>query len=857
MLLGCLNLSVVTRLKKIPLLIVFCLATPLAGALSNPSPGDNTKENDANTGQEFFNSLPKKLRFLAGYSVIDSIQKHAKGIEQNSNQSRAKREGKNKQTLQNLLNAFYKQNNIHKDPGWLEISGWKKNLIPYFNGRTWRSQNQDPRGFSSSRGLLSPKDDFTEFGKAFFMTENSTVENSIKCRLPEKYQYFKKHFPEYKAYLDHTNIRCQPVSDGFLNDLAFIDPITGNALDIGPVDASTVSGFELLYATPGVGDPAEIAGHIVLRIRLDNNPESKNLSIENPNDVVVSFLANTSDATIIDASSTKNVPQRLECDKSWLGLDFKQEDNFDAYDSISQALKGLSGGFLTTMDRQTLAQTVHHYTVYQDRNLVRYRLNITEQQKISLLNRLYAAKKNYNGRYFFFKENCGSVLYRVVGEGIGNEKIADFDPIVTPPNALLTQLVREGVASRVYPSFLSYRQKGYVSQELLKRRYENMSKKYPHIPWPQQKKLFSEKDKKRSNFFKALGDIAEQHPHLHNSIYHFASIGQEAEQAYAYNEIECRNITSQATSSIRHLQKKIINKGDQYQYSLRTQNLIDNYQSEQEYINNQTGFDHTALLNVSVSLGRLTHVVQENPGQKKTEQKELSTLHLNGALHSQNMGDRAKMGMQRATSIVFGQADLVFSQASSTLEQWQFTGLHIRKFKERLNTVPPITSPDFRLGIGLTALDISRNKHQQSLQAQLVGAELLANVAASRLYSRHLFISLGVSLDSRWQNQQLTRPSIDDSHVRVAIPLELNGLWSFDEQRRWQMRFKVGKYSGFGDGKYDQQYAASVSLNGRVGEVFERELIFTASSEYLEMANDGFDKYAYRVHQLGLTVNPW
>ena len=25
----------------------------------------------------------------------------------------------------------------------------------------------------------------------------------------------------------------------------------------------------------------------------------------------------------------------------------------------------------------------------------------------------------------------------------------------------------------------------------------------------------------------------------------------------------------------------------------------------------------------------------------------------------------------------------------------------------------------------------------------------------------------------------------------------------------------------------------------------------------VKTANDGFDKYAYRVHQLGLTVNPW
>lgn len=753
----------------------------------------------------------------------------------------------NEKVLSVLLSYYFYENNINKDSAWLEISGWKRSIFPKFGQWMWKSQNQDPRGYSSLKAMRNPKEDFVDFGKHFFNTPGTTVENSLKCRLPEKYQYFKKLFPEYVAYLDHPGIQCETIDDGFLKDLAFLDPVTGNQLFIGPVNSHTVKGFELLYATPGVGDPAEIAGHIVLRILLDNNPEAEKLGIENPNDIVVSFLANTTDNSRKKEFTETKTRQRLECNKSWLGLDFGQENEFDAYGSILQAVVGLTGGFLTTMDRQSLAQTVHHYTVFQDRNLIRYRLNINEEQKVLLLNRLFTARKNYNGRYYFFKENCGSILYRVVGEGLGNEKIASFDPIVTPPNALLSYMVREGVATRVNPSFLSYRQEGYVAQELLKQRYNDLKVNHPYVNWPKQRKMLSNNDEKRKEFFNSLLSEIKVYSELHQAVYHFSSIAQEAEKAFAHNELNCRNITTKSTSAIRNTQKYIISNKQAGPYALRTQSLIDEFQAEQELLNDRTGFEHTSLLNFKFSIGELDI--------DKQDKKNITKLSM--ALHLQDMGDRARLSMQRATSIVLAGTDLVFSNEFNDLEQWRFTGLHIRKFKERLDTVPSITSPDFRLGIGLNALDFQGIKNQEIIQSSLIGAELLANIFSSDLYSRYLYISLGIALDARWQHPDIVAPSIGDDHFRGAIPFEINGLWSFDENRRWQLRLKAGNNIRFGDGKQDKQSTMSLKFSGRVGEIKDRELVFFASSEYIKFEPENFTDYKYQLHQIGLSINPW
>lgn len=85
------------------------------------------------------------------------------------------------------------------------------------------------------------------------------------------------------AVLWLTPLIAEDLASGF----RFTSLRTGRAFDPGPVTAETVTGFEVLYATSGTGDIAEIAGHLLLRVKLTPGPEGES------RDLVVSFLAAT------------------------------------------------------------------------------------------------------------------------------------------------------------------------------------------------------------------------------------------------------------------------------------------------------------------------------------------------------------------------------------------------------------------------------------------------------------------------------------------------------------------------------------------------------------------------------------
>lgn len=136
------------------------------------------------------------------------------------------------------------------------------------------------------------------------------------------------------------------------------------------------------------------------------------------------------------------------------------------------------------MDIQTLAYTLKSYTVEQDRNLLRYRLILSDAQRDQLTHTLIAFKDRPPLPYYFFHQNCGSVLVRVVGEGIGEASVADFRPWVSPPHSLCALLIREGIAERARPDFHSTRTQGDLYREWFRLHYPQWTAETAELPWP-------------------------------------------------------------------------------------------------------------------------------------------------------------------------------------------------------------------------------------------------------------------------------------------------------------------------------------------------------------------------------------
>ncbi|MBU3917063.1 DUF4105 domain-containing protein, partial [bacterium] len=298
-----------------------------------------------------------------------------------------------RELVQLLLSFYNEETKISDSDDWLSISDWKYSSF-LFMDLPWvtSTSNRFIAGYAHPIGLEGPEADFISYGASFFVTPITFYSRSIKCGTPRKYQFFKTLFPDYKPHLDDSEfsergVQCPDPGNDFSGN-QFKDIHTGQPIEIGPISPETVKGFELIYATPGDQEISEIAGHLLLRIKLDNNPQAEALGIENPKDLVIAVFANSLEDHLENTQTNSDATT----DKIKLCRPKGEEPELDIDKGIqmaSQALKGLAGLYLTTIQVDTLQHVIQQYTVNGNRNLMRYRLILSDSEKALLLEHLY------------------------------------------------------------------------------------------------------------------------------------------------------------------------------------------------------------------------------------------------------------------------------------------------------------------------------------------------------------------------------------------------------------------------------------------------------------------------------------
>ncbi|MDY6906491.1 MAG: DUF4105 domain-containing protein [Thermodesulfobacteriota bacterium] len=720
------------------------------------------------------------------------------------------------QLTYSLLHLYDNTYHVSRSPQWMAISGWTHRrpfgvTLPFC---VKGPDNQDIRGYAHPSGMKSPSEDFVTTALFFVLPPDSTIEDSIKCRIPKKYNFLTSIFPAFHSPLESPGITCCSMDDCFLDDLMFLDPNNGNGIDVGPVNMDTVDGIEVLYAMPGSGDVAEIAGHLLLRIRLNNNPKAKQRGIENPNDLVISFLADTGEEPSLPPEQPVKIP--IECKKNWFNLVNNDPGN-DAMDSVIQSLKGLSGGFLTLMDRQTLAQALKSYTVEQDRNLLRYRLNLTDTQKRNLLDRLFRAKKNYKTGYYFFNKNCASVLIKVVAQGIGNDEIMNFDPLVSPPNTLIGLLVRNKIATWVYPSFYSYRKQGYIAQDILRKEYTGLIHQFPDSGWPDIYALFSKNDTIRAYAVIDISKVVKRRPEIRHAAYRLSALMQEAEMAFSHKDLVCERYTTPATAEARRLQKFILSVSQEGEDEFRVSmdRLISGTYSTIEQQGAAQGYPHTGHYALTVGAGYY-----------HSDKSKTGVFTLDGALHHQDMGSASSIAMQRSGYVDLGRARAVFTMEGpdhGRINEWEITGLNIRKFKDRLGRVPSVFSSARSFGIGLTLVDITSSREIDKLSGTVAGVAALFSLFSSEENNRFLYVSAGADMVACRQQGN------DSGGIR--LPFRAEYLWTFDNRRKWQWRAEA-TYNVTTCRNISDNLHAGTSLTFRSDFFQAQEVLFRFSTDY-------------------------
>ena len=735
-----------------------------------------------------------------------------------------------RQLLHLLLHHYAANIAIERDDAWLQLSGWKKTL-----GIFTTANNQDPRAYANPLGAQNPLEDFVTSAEYYLLPPPAALENTLKCRLPRKYFFMIKQFPNHPSPLADPSLQCQEKDHGLLDDVVFYDPNNGEKMDLGPINENTVKGFELLYATPGTGDASEVAGHLLLRLLLDNNPQADGLDEPNPKDLVISFLANTAQ----EPTKTQKAPLevRKECKTSWLNL-VDNQGEFNAFQSVLQALKGLSGGFLTIMDKQTLAQTIKNYTIEEDRDLIRYRFNLTQKQKKDLLEYLYQAKKNYNAKYYFFHQNCGSVLVKVIGQGLGVKAIADFDPIVSPPNSLVALMVREGLLTPIFPSIHSYKKKAHLAQELLRQRLDELKHRYTSYPIPAFQLIMHPKEKKRLRAVEQLVTVANEFTETADDIYPLMQFIQEAEMAYTDKNLACENYTSSVTAYARSYQKQyLLTHQATALAAIDTGKILaDSYVGiEQEAI--KQGVPYTNLFSYDVAIGQWYQTNNH------------TLVRLGAGLDKQDMGSMSYLAMQRSSYLKLATAHINFSTDDShPFHSWQITGLHIRKFKERLAKTPSYFARSGSMGLGLSLLDFTAYTKDQRLSGAWLGGEILFNVAASVFNNNYAFISLGA--DYRQQNQ------FHRTNNGIGLPLYFESLVSLGKKRKLQWRNNL-EYVYAADQDLHDEIHLNTTLAYRLGKFRNQLLVLKFTHEYASTRQLKHWRTPSYLSSLAIEFNPY
>ena len=636
-------------------------------------------------------------------------------------------------------------------------------------------------------------------------------------------------------------IRCAGIGSGLLDDLVLYD-VNGMApIAMGPVQPGTVEGFEVLYATPGSGDISEVAGHLLLRVKLNNNPRARQLGVENPNDLVISFLADTERAATSEKRTRPLVVQADCGKKNWFNLVEGGATDERPLESIWQSIKGLCGGFFVVMERQSLGEAVKSYTVEQDRDLLRYQLNLTETMKADLLERLCLVRKNYQPRYYFFSKNCGTVLIRVIGKGIGDEEIAGFDPMVSPPHTLIGLLVRKGLATRVVPSFYGASKRGYIAQQLFTERYRELVERFPDASWPRKEELFHSREQVRTGAFHMLNLVGQRDSGMNRDLYQLASIYQEAEMVHRDKGMICEDYTTEPTAEARRLQKKILTESTDIEpLRLGMDEFITSSFAPVEVLDFSGGSKHTGHYVMQGGAGYLDARDQTQDG---------FVLTWRGALLEQEMGSPSSLAMQRGSSLELGGYSIVFD--GDDVEQWRVTALRLRKFRDTLNRIPSCLASARGWGLGLRVLDLDYDGSLSKTKGTLIGGEVIGNIISSRQHRNFLFFAIGS--DVNYYHYTSGHENFD-----VTIPFSMEGLVSLDAHMRWQWR-STATYGFPALQENGDEFRAGTELRCRLGELMDSEwalgmaLTFRHDEEG-EFIDDSSESWLWQVN---LQINRW
>ena len=297
--------------------------------------------------------------------------------------------------IRSLARFYYDQLPPDHKKQWRSFALWSPGL---FSPSV--AQNTNPAGFASELAMNSPELDFATFALEFFMPSNfKDPMHQVRYRLPGRYSFFRELFPS-----------APEVPETHANPPTFRDWI----------DPDDVERIEIIVTTPTASAAESLAGHLLLLVKRKGDYHDGRDSL------VIGFVGVTS------------------------------LDTNNGVDGVTYAWRGLTGHYYSAIQEDTFENVVQTATVLENRDVQRFRLNLSEEEKIRLIERLWVIKNTFTYQYRFFGVNCASMLFDTL-----NHAFSDKDKIVlavpaVPPLYVVAALEEHGrLGGAIYPEYWS------------------------------------------------------------------------------------------------------------------------------------------------------------------------------------------------------------------------------------------------------------------------------------------------------------------------------------------------------------------------------------------------------------------
>lgn len=282
-----------------------------------------------------------------------------------------------------IVHAADRRHKWSESPHWRLINSWPDNGNPPYNSDTW--------AFSRYLGMRSPRLDLVTFAEEYFVRPEDVLRDSP--------------LPGAKKRLDtldpNISLDCQEFTkirrlQGFIStkDPAWKPP---ERLLNAPYDSTLstkatcpefekwadlkhVEGVDILLAAATSDRPESLYGHLLLQVRYKSGEAVRSRGFE----PVYQYGA------VTDTDVSK----------------------FDYF------TKGLFGGFYSVIQPNTFRGIDRLFLQYEQRALRRYKLNLTPQKLIQVMERLWESERHITYSYYFLSDNCASMLIDLLAPSV-------------------------------------------------------------------------------------------------------------------------------------------------------------------------------------------------------------------------------------------------------------------------------------------------------------------------------------------------------------------------------------------------------------------------------------------------------